>query len=213
MLITTDGHRIDVMEKPVAQGERIRLHLAPGGEMALYPSKLIDWPATEKFNAPPPPPAPKPAPTAEPAVAPALGGATAGEVSKSGGVLELKLIGGGRARATVPGEGAAPAGARPADPNAAAGLLAALGREMADLRNVQAGLAASKARLEGELAQLQARAAKAPPQGLSNYESPTQKAIELTQQQLHEASDQLATVEKRISDIRTRAIDAGGSLD
>jgi len=212
------------MEKPGApERDKVRIHLAPAGQAADYPAKSIDWAATEKFNAPRPSPEPRPAAPSPEAGTPAFTPVQGASLSRNGKVLELKLIGSGHFKTSTASqvsseaaEGASTqgaSGARPTDPNAAAGMLASLGREMADLRRVQADLTASRASLQDQLAQLQAKAANAPPQGLSDYQSPTQKAIEQTNTQIQAVEERLAPIEKRIGEIRARAIDLGGSVD
>ncbi|HZE88664.1 MAG TPA: hypothetical protein VE404_03905 [Verrucomicrobiae bacterium] len=219
-LITADGHRIDVTEKPVPQGEKVILKLFPSGDSAVYPAKAIDWPATERFNAPPPSAA-APAPQASPAAgtpevtAPGRGRSA----TRSDGVLSLKLVGGGHARATkspenaAPGEAApAPSGAtpaKPADPKETASLLATLAKEMADLKQVQSGFVANKERLSADLAALEAKAANAPPAGLNNYESPTKKAIDDLRAQIQAVDDQLEPIERRMQEIRVRQSELG----
>ncbi|MBI3449702.1 MAG: hypothetical protein HY049_12405 [Acidobacteria bacterium] len=211
-------------EKPSPQGEKVLLKLFPSGDTAVYPAKAIDWPATERFNAPPPPKA-APAPQASPAagtpdvVTPGRGRSA----TRSDGVLSLKLVGGGHARVTTSAEGAspespapAPSGApaaKPADPKETASLLASLAKEMADLKQVQSGFAASRERLSGDLAALEAKAANAPPAGLSNYESPTKKAIEDLRAQIRAVDDQLGPIERRMQEIRVRQSELGPTAD
>jgi hypothetical protein len=222
VLITTDGHSIDVTEKPEGRTDRVLIHLAPAGQAAFYPAKMIDWAATEKFNAPLPVPV-SPSAGAKPgAETPSFTPVQGATVTRNGKVLELKLIGNGHFKASTATESGAgdegasaqgASGSKPPDPNAAAGLLASLAREMADLKGVQKGLLASKASLEDQLAQLQAKAANAPPQGLSDYQSPTQKAIDQAKEQIQAVEERLAPIERRIADIRAKAIDLGGSAD
>jgi hypothetical protein len=195
------------------------MRLFPGGQPAIYPAKMIDWQATEKFNLLPPPPKPAAAAVTEPLVTPTVARASAGEVTRTGGILELKMIGGGHATATAAGEpgdaqaGAAASGAKPADPNATASIVASLTRELADLRGVQASMAESKSKVESDLAAAQARAAKDAPQGVSNYQSPAQQAIEQSNAALKDLNEHLATVEKRIGAIRDRLIELGAPIN
>jgi len=209
------------MEKPAVKGERVQIHLSPGGQLASFRAKLIDWPATERFNAPPAP-APKPAPAPEPVVTTLGSTLTAGTVTTTGGILQLKLIGGGHAQAitSVDGSGAQDSGgegaaapAKPTDPNATAGALAGLTREFADLKSTRDEAAASKASVEAQIADLQSRSANAAPAGVNYNESPTQKALAQAKETLQALSDQIALIEKRMSAVRARAIDLGGSIE
>jgi len=224
VLITTDGHRIDAMEKPVVEAGSAKIHLSPTGQLTLYPAKMIDWPATEKFNAPPPEPMTRPAASAAPALTPPITETAGVTVSKDGKVVELKLIGGGHPTATVsgeppqggekpgtPAEGASPG--RPADPNAAAGVIAALAREYSDLRRVHEENVASRSKLEAEIADLEAKSANAAPSGLNYSETPTQKAIAQARASLQAVNDQISRLDTRMNEVRARAIDLGGNLE
>lgn len=206
------------------EGERVRIRLAPGGALAVLPAGSVDWEATERYNAPPPPAAARPAPEPPRAEveAPASGAQAPGA-----GLLKMTIIGKKWGLAAAPpaaepaaagdaaagGRAAAPAA--PANPNqAAASALAMLAREMTGLRAAMQELTASRSRLEEEIAQLEARAAKgSPTDALHAYESPTRRAIERARQNLQAVQDQIARIEGRMSEIRYQAVQAGGTVE
>jgi archaellum component FlaC len=224
IVITRDGHRIDAMEKPVIEGTHAKVRLAPRGNLALVPADSIDWPATEKYNAPPPASARKPAEERSPAGS----GAAHPSAAEGSGVRELKILGsrhGLVVTAGKPGEGgevgllgiqpaSAAAEPRPSqDPNQSAVQLATLSREMDGLKKILQEMNDSKAKQEEEIAKLQEQVSKQPPaSGVQQYESPAQRALDRAHEALKQVEDQIAKIESRMSEIRSQAVQLGGAV-
>jgi hypothetical protein len=216
MIITTDGHSIQAIAKPVVSGKRATLRLYPYGQPAFLPAGAIDWAATDAYNQPRPEPV-KPVridPTLE------LPEKLPPGVTRTGGMIELWMSGGGRPSKTKPAEKtqATPASVLPLvpkDPIAAAAQITALGNEMQTLKDLQRSLYDSKQRLGQEVARLEAATANdAPISGVEvPKETPSQKELRRVRDDLKSVDDQIQDVERRMNEIRLQAVDLGGSVD
>jgi hypothetical protein len=216
VVITRDGHRVDAMEKPVVEEGRVKIRLAPGGQLAVLFEDSIDWEATERFNAPRPSRAKRPAPATGTRAGILQAGAAPGKP------VEMRIVGGKRSLATstdredAAGGAAAAAGATAdADPAEAARRLAELARQMSNVKTSYDSAVQSRTRLQQRLTELQQAAARNPrtAQPGRDYESPSQKALREVQAQLEAANQQITALERRMNDLRFQAIQLGGSID
>ncbi len=215
VVITRDGHRIDVTEKPVPQDGSIRIRLFPGGQLAVVPAKSVDWEATEKYNAARAKPA-MPAPEeAAPSTLPAAG-------KTPGKPIKFEIIGGRRPVVTevdeTVEEAPAPASEAPAPAVEAeekkASMLAALSREMENLRGRHQDAVARRSTVQRRIEELERSAGRRPePSGVQAQESPSQREIARLRSELQALQGQIETLERRMQQIRGQAIELGGSLD
>lgn len=225
MVITTDGHRIDATGKPEVEGTRARLKLAPKGSPAVIAAAQIDWAATDKFNADL---AARRAAEAARAKAAASAKPAAGIVAGAGpsGPVDMKIIGarggealpleGGAAAVPegAPGEKAVAAKGAPADPAQAANLLAALNREMGNLKKLHAAALESKDRVERQIADLEAKYANnAERSAVQSLDQPSDRMLSQARASLQTVLEQIAKLESRMNQIRIQAVDVGGSVD
>lgn len=215
VVITRDGHRIDAMEKPAVEGDRVRIRLSPGGQLAVLPAESIDWEATEKYNAARAKPA-VPAPeAAAPSTLPAAG-------KTPGKPIKFEIIGGRQPVVTGAAESVekapAPAAETPApvvvDEEKRASMLAALSREIENLRGRHREAVARRSTVQRRVADLERSAGRRPEQsGVQEYESPSQRELARLRSELQTLQGQIATLERRMQQIRGQAIELGASLD
>jgi hypothetical protein len=215
VVITRDGHRIDAMEKPAVEGDRVRIRLSPSGQLAVVAAASIDWEATEKYSAARAKPA-VPAPeAAAPSTLPAAG-------KTPGKPIKFEIIGGRQPVVTGTGESAekapSPAAAAAAptstDSEKAASMMAALSREMENLRGRHRDAVARRSTIQRRVAELERSAGRRPePSGVQEYESPSQREFARLRSELQALQGQIATLERRMRQIRGKAIELGESLD
>lgn len=208
VLIHKDGYRIDAMEKPVREGGKVKVRLAPQGLLTILPETDIDWTATEKYNAQfekMAPQAPTP-PAAE--TKPAGGGPVIEKTivgSKIGASLAaMKADEEAAAGEGEPGEaGAAKPPAEKANPAAAAAAQAQIAKELDNVQKARDSALATKSQLEAQIAALQGKVANEPPSsGIQEYESPSRKALATAQEQLSSVTAQIQTLESRINELQ-----------
>lgn len=224
VVITTDGHRIDAMQKPEKTSGNVRIRLAPNGLLTLYPADKIDWAATERYNVPQPSPRAQQASGAEDDNLAAYAG------KKPGAPLEMTIIGtkgagtvsessgsgkaGQGTKAGSEGGAGEATGAGAPSPEKAKQQIDELKREMTALKNTYQGTEKLKTDLESRISDLEAKAALEPDKSPDEkFQSPVDKALADARQQLQAANDQLSALDQRMNDIRIQAMNLGGAID
>jgi hypothetical protein len=212
ILIHKDGYRIDASEKPVVEGDSVKVRLFPTGLLTTISASKIDWEATEKINAQGAQPAPRstPPPKAR---------------SHSGKVIEKTIRGSkimtaikaadaeaeASSAASADGSARAAAGARAVDPemakSKAASNKAARERELANLRSTRASTQKEKTGLEQQIARLQAKVANEPgASSVQAHKSASRAALEKARVALVQADARLRTLRRRIAEVEYQGV-------
>lgn len=219
VLITTDGYRLDAMAPPERTGDTVKIRLAPHGQLTILSAGRVDWPATERFNAPRPEPVRKREPVSTAEGAHSLASSAGRE---PGEPIEMTIIGerssvraaptpeAGGTAAEAPGV----APAVPADPAKVAAEMAGLRRQMAALKGDYEESVRTRTELETRQAELRQKVANEPPaSGIQDYQSPSRKALAQVEARLTGLSERISTLERRMNDLRFRAVELGEVLD
>ncbi|HEY3177017.1 MAG TPA: hypothetical protein VGK94_14780 [Candidatus Polarisedimenticolia bacterium] len=199
-VVTRDGHRIAVQSKPEIRGLQAFMRLAPHGQLAVMQEDLIDWAGTESAN-------PIPSRIAVPSstimtVVPA-GPARTIEFNLKGNSASKGTGGESTERPAAPGEGSA----EQKKVNAQEAIIK-LQKEYAQVASARDQEAASKKSWEEELAQLRAKEV-----GYASETNSTQQRIRELQQMIDAANSRIGQLDTRLGDIRSEAVQLGGTID
>jgi hypothetical protein len=206
-IITRDGHRLEVKSRPEVREGQAFVRLMPHGQLAVLRQDKIDWARTDAAN-----------PGAPGGEAPAIAvtsdeklvQSTPATESAPSKPREIKIMGGAAPKETAPTKPAtavAEGSQAQKDVNKQEAIIK-LQKEYADLAGVRETTLQQKHTHETELAELQAKQTVN-----AGGDNPEAKRIRELQDLISQANDQLNKLEIRMNDIRSEAVQLGGSID
>jgi hypothetical protein len=206
-LVTRDGHRIESTQKPDVKGTQVFVRLAPNNRLAVVQESQIDWERTNAAN-------PAPQRLVVPADAQMVEG------PPSAHPIEKRIVGDGQRK---PEAGPAAPAPDPGTPGQAVAkappapgpksvhdqeAILALRKQHAE---VAALLATTRAQLdahEKELSGLQSR-----PSAFVADDNPVSRRVRELQDQIAAERQKIGMLETRLGDLRSQAVEHGGTID
>lgn len=203
-LVTRDGHRIESTQKPEVKGSQVFLRIGPNNRLAVVQESQIDWSRTQAAN-------PAPQRLVVPADARMAGGKAA-----PAGTLQKKITGdqGKKAEPASPDAGTGEPGQAVAkapasqqsvhDQEALIQLRKQHAEVTALLENTKAQLDAH----EKELSELEAR-----PSAFVSDDNPVARRVRELQDEIAAERQKIGMLESRLGDLRSQAVEHGGTID
>ena len=202
-VITRDGFRIEVKQKPEVRGLQAYMRTEPAGRLVVIQEEKIDWARTRAANGAESSPRPLAVRSDETLVEERGGGAPAQQQP-----TEIRIIGGKDKTGSKQDEsGAATGEAGPGEVYASEALIN-LQKEYARLAAMRDQAAERKKALEAELDDLKGRIAS-----YAGQDDPQVKRARQLQDLVDAETRQIGKLESRLGDIRAEAVQLGGAID